>query len=57
MKYLVLIRTSAFIHQYQRPIKTAMKDGRAQQYIEVILEDVDLANRLANDVLGRSLAV
>ncbi len=55
MKYLVLIRTSAFIHQYQRPIKTAMKDGRAQQYIEVILEDVDLANRLANDVLGRSL--
>jgi DNA primase catalytic core len=55
MKYLVLIRTSAFIHQYQRPVKTTMKDGRPQQYIEVTLDDVDLANRLANDVLGRSL--
>ena len=55
MKYLVLIRTSAFIHQYQRPVKTAMKDGRPQAYIEVTLDDVDLANRLANDVLGRSL--
>jgi hypothetical protein len=55
MKYLVLIRTSAFIHQYQRPIKTAMKDGRPHRYIEVTLDDVDLANRLANDVLGRSL--
>ncbi len=55
MKYLVLIRSSAFIHQYQRPIKTAMKDGRPQQYIEVTLDDVDLANRLANDILGRSL--
>jgi DNA primase len=55
MKYLVLIRTSTFIHQYQRPVKTAMKDGRPQQYIEVTLDDVGLANRLANDVLGRSL--
>jgi DNA primase len=55
MKYLVLIRTSAFIHQYQRPIKTAMKDNRLRQYIEVTLDDVALANRLANDILGRSL--
>jgi hypothetical protein len=55
MKYLVLIRTSAFIHQYQRSIKTAVKDGGARQYIEVTLDDVDLANRLAGEVLGRSL--
>jgi hypothetical protein len=53
MKYLVLIRTIAFIHQYQRPAKTAAQNGSA--YIEVTLDDIDLANRLASGVLGRSL--
>ena len=55
MKYLVLIRTIVFIHQYQRPVKTSMQDGTLKKYIEVTLEDVALANRLANDILGRSL--
>jgi hypothetical protein len=30
-------------------------DGQAIEYIEVTLEDIDMANNLANQVLGRSL--
>jgi hypothetical protein len=50
-KYLTLIRTLALLHQYQRPVKTAGK----VQYIEATLEDITVANRLAGEVLGRSL--
>jgi hypothetical protein len=50
-KYLVLIRAIALLHQHQREIKLA--DGK--QYIEVTLEDIMTANRLAGEVLGRSL--
>jgi DNA primase len=55
MKYLTLIRTIAFLHQYQWPVKTITEKGRQLSYIEVTLEDIKLANRLANEVLGRSL--
>ena len=51
MKYLGLIRTVALLHQYQRPTKTA---GNVS-YIEVTLDDIAAANRLAGEVLGRSL--
>jgi len=54
-KYLTLIDTIALLHQYQRPIKTVQAGGKAIDYIEVTLADIDTANRLANDVLGRSL--
>jgi len=55
VKYLTLIRAIALLHQHQRPRKTATVDGQAVSFIEVSREDVLLANRLANRVLGRSL--
>jgi DNA primase catalytic core len=55
MKYLTLIRTIALLHQYQRPRKTVEHRGRAVEYIEVTLADIATANRLAHEVLGRSL--
>jgi DNA primase len=51
MKYLGLIRTIAMLHQYQRPTKTV---GNVA-YIEVTREDIATANRIAGEVLGRSL--
>ncbi|MGH9638462.1 MAG: CHC2 zinc finger domain-containing protein [Bryobacteraceae bacterium] len=55
MKYLTLIRSIALLHQYQRSRKTATHRGQALEYIEVTLEDIATANRLAHEVLGRSL--
>ena len=54
-KYLGLIEAIAFLHQYQRQTRTVQVDGKALEYIEVTLEDIDKANTLANDVLGQSL--
>ncbi len=55
MKYLTLIETVALLHQHQRPVKTAQQDVQAIEYIEVTLDDISVANRLADQVLGRSL--
>src|SRR5690606_16468535 len=55
MKYLTLIRSIALLHQYQRPHKTVVHGGKKVSYIEVALEDIAVANRLAHQVLGRSL--
>ena len=55
MKYLALIRSIALLHQYQRPIKTVAVDGETVQYIEVEITDIVLANRLADQILGRSI--
>jgi DNA primase len=54
-KYLTLIDAIAFLHQYQRPVRTATVAGEAIEYVEVTLDDIALANRLAHEVLGRSL--
>lgn len=78
-KYLGLIKAIAFIHQYQRTIKTisapviaASQDrgrssaggtspqspssnGSSLEYIEAVLDDIDKANRLAGEILGRCL--
>jgi DNA primase catalytic core len=54
-KYLTLIRSIALLHQYQRPIKTTTIEGEARSYIEVTAQDITLANRLADAVLGRSI--
>jgi DNA primase len=54
-KYLALIRTVALLHQYQREVHTAVHDGREVAYLEVTRDDIRLANRLAHEVLGRSL--
>jgi len=54
-KYLTLIRAIALLHQHQRPVKTTVHRGRTVAYIEVTLADIEIANRLAHEVLGRSL--
>jgi hypothetical protein len=45
----------ALLHQWQRPRKTVDHRGRAVEYIEVAISDIAVANRLAHEVLGRSL--
>jgi DNA primase len=55
MKYLTLIRAIALLHQHQRRIHTVQHQGTAVRYIEVEAADVTLANRLAHEVLGRTL--
>jgi hypothetical protein len=54
-KYLNLIRAIAYLFQHQKEIKTVEIEGQRVDYIEVSLEDIDKANRLANEVLGQSL--
>lgn len=54
-KYLTLIDTIALLHQYQRPVKRATVAGQDIDYIEVTVDDIEAANRLAHEVLGRSL--
>lgn len=57
-KYLTLIDTIALLHQHQREVKAHQRpghDGQIIEYIEVTLADIELANRIAHDVLGRSL--
>lgn len=55
MKYLTLIRAIALLHQYQRGIKTVNHNGQTLQYIEVVPSDIETANQLAHEVLGRTL--
>ncbi len=55
VKYLTLIRVIALLHQFQRPIRIIEHQERKVEYIEVTLEDIEVANRLANEVLGRSV--
>ncbi len=54
-KYLSIIRTIALLHQYQRPRKTTVVRGKPEDFIEVTFDDIELANKLADEVLGRSL--
>ena len=54
-KYLTLIDAIALLQQHQRPVKSATWRGEAIEYVEVMAEDLALANRLAHEVLGRSL--
>ncbi|MEO8659382.1 MAG: hypothetical protein ABI693_12990 [Bryobacteraceae bacterium] len=55
MKFLVLIRAITLLHQYQRPVKTAACGGKPLEYIEATEADVELAEDLITQVLGRSL--
>ncbi|VAX09943.1 DNA primase, phage associated [hydrothermal vent metagenome] len=54
-KYLTLIDTLALLHQHQRPIKSIHHGGQSIRYVEVALEDIETANHLAHEVLGRTL--
>ncbi len=55
MKYLTLIRAIALLHQHQRLRKSVAHEGRRVEYIEATLADIEVANRLMHEVLGRSL--
>jgi DNA primase len=54
-KYLTLIDAIALLHQHQREHRTVTRHGRTLRYIEVTPEDIAVANRLATEVLARSL--
>lgn len=54
-KYLTLIDTIALLHQHQRVLRTAEQDGQRIEYVEVTLADIEVANALAHEALGRSL--
>jgi hypothetical protein len=54
-KYLTLIESIALLHQYQRTIKSMAHGDDVLQYVEVTLDDIETANQLAHEVLGRSL--
>jgi len=51
-KYLTLIESITLLHQYQRPTE---QDAESGAFIRVTLDDIALANRLAPELLGRSL--
>ncbi|MCB9913476.1 MAG: toprim domain-containing protein, partial [Planctomycetes bacterium] len=50
-KYLTLVSAVALCHQYQKP----RHRDEYGEFIEVDLDDIELANRLASRVLGRNL--
>ena len=54
-KYLTLIDTIALLHQYQRPVEKTRHGDETLEYVSVTPADIELANRLAHEVLGRSL--
>lgn len=51
-KYLTLIEAVTLLHQHQRPLED---DPEAGAHIKTTLEDIAVANKLAPEVLGRSL--
>jgi DNA primase len=54
-KYLTLIDVIALLHQHQRVLRTAQHEDTLVRYVEVTLDDIALANRLAHEILGRTL--
>jgi len=54
-KYLTLIDTIALLHQKQRPIRRLEEGGIEIEYVEVEPDDIARANRIAAEVVGRSL--
>jgi DNA primase len=54
-KYLTLIDTIALLHQHQRSAETKEVSGRHVPFIRATLDDIELANRIAPELLGRSL--
>jgi DNA primase catalytic core len=54
-KYLTLIDAIALLHQHQRTVQTVLHHGEPLRYVEVMRDDIEIANRLAHEVLGRTL--
>jgi hypothetical protein len=51
-KYLTLIESVTLLHQHQRPLEN---DPIAGPHIKTTLEDIEAANKISPEVLGRSL--
>ncbi len=54
-KYLALIRAVALLYQHQRPVRQVERGGELVDYIEITPDDIKIANRLFDDLLGKSL--
>lgn len=54
-KYLGLIAAVTLLHQHQRPRKTTTINGTTVAYVETTIADIEVAHRLAHQVLGRAL--
>jgi DNA primase len=54
-KYLNLILAVACLFQYQRKHKSLEHEKESIDYIEVTLSDIEKANAIAGEILGRSL--
>ena len=55
-KYLNLIKAVAFLRQMQKEVQhTPSATAKPFAYVEVDIEDVRIANKLAHEILGRSL--
>jgi DNA primase catalytic core len=54
-KYLALINSIALLHQHQREVKRATRGDVEIEYVEVTIDDIALANELAQGVLSRGL--
>ena len=54
-KYLTLIDTIALLHQHQRELVKHRVGEREIEMLPVTLEDIEAANKIAPEVLGRSL--
>jgi hypothetical protein len=52
-KVLGLIEAIAFLHQHQRTVKTAERDGISVEYVEVTEDDLAVADRLTAAVVSR----
>lgn len=56
MKYLALIKAIALLHQFQRKTITRQtSSGRQVEMLPITVADIEAANSIAPDVLGRSL--
>jgi DNA primase len=54
-KYLTLIDSIALLHQHQRALVVRQINGRSVEMLPVTIADIATANRLAPEILGRSL--
>ena len=54
-KYLNLILAVAYLFQYQRKTRTMEFEGNTVEYVNVELADIEQANAIANELMGRSL--
>ncbi len=55
MKYLTLIRVIALLRQHQKDVRRLVHQGQEVDYIEADAVDIELANRLTAQVMGRCL--